>query len=704
MSVVLASGNYISIANTYDVKIVHHYITSGLLGKTAYALPGLQYFEQNHIIIFYSAVICWIAGNDTEAIRLLEQCQENEHAKSLMRLITKPKIKVLSQLDRGSWSCVFDAIKHDPKFKLTNIGFKEDDLPSHSSASIHECYSPQHPPDFYITKMLEWHLIPSDIQELPCPIFAQTADYDIHIQSIYPWLNALDELIIEHEWDSVVPLVNVPVVTYPKAYPLLAAALNIPLPEHTRDIDIFISGTVFHPYHPDKAAIINKVLEIDDINILIYDGFLETNQYLKLLSRSKICITYIRRPGMPTRGLEALAMGCAVLVQENSSLLLYLKDGEGVFTYNNENLEQKIRYILAHLDELQPAVVKASAFVRSEFETSKIASQYFRFLTYLAAKPRDSRKLVQREKLRHKRLIFMKGWLLKPDVYKELRIKACEELERLSLTAQAQAHHFIDAARELILEYSYSVHTDCMQSFNTAQSHTLKPLLETAFRYYKRGIEIFPSALVLRFNYIRTALIFGDDNEIYEALSVASETIEKPISFWQIDPMYDVFPWDYFSQLFNYREYFDTVIACLSGDDSKLSDLIKLIIASIHYHMSYFVSKLDNSTKAYELDSRFPFYTIRYANVLVEEGDYHDILLAADLYYELARTSMLMKEACVCLQNLSYNCLYAAKLAAILKNKYDTIDKSVVKVESGHRAGGFNNSSVPFRHISSVSQ
>jgi len=698
VSVNLAAGNYVSIATTHNVDRVEHYIASGLLGKTTYALEGLQRFEVSQLTLFYSGVICWIAGNDTEAIRLLEQCQENEHANNLLRHITKPKIEVLSQLDRGSWSCIFNAIKHDRKFSLTNIGFKDGDLLNHVSASIHEYYNPQHPPDFYITKMLEWHLIPSDIQDLPCPILAQSADYDIHIQIVSPWLNVFDELIIEHEWDDVAPLTQAPVVTYPKAYPLLADALHTPLVNGDRDIDIFISGTTFHPYHPDKALLLNSILELEGLNTVFIDGFLGTSVYLPLLLRTKICITYVRRPGMPTRGLEALAMGCAVLVQENSSLLMYLKDSEGVFSYNEENLTQKIHYILANWDVLKPGIDRAAAFVRSEFETTKMASQYFRFLTYLAAKPRQPRKMVSRELLVHKRLILLKGWLLQPEIYRSLASKVLKDLEHAQTAGMALASHFVDAAREMVLEYASSAHPDYAEDFERifgVRGVTDQTLLDRALQCYKDGIKLFPRALILRLNYIRTALLFGEQEEIRKALVMGEETVRQSLSTWEVEPLHDVFPWDYFSQLFNYREYFDQVVAGLRGGCHNYLGLIRLAIASIHYHLSFYVDEKEHAAKAYELDGTFPFYQLHYARLLSRSQDEEERRTAAELFCQLARTSMLARKACEELQELAADDSYAAGLSASLQKKRAVLEKRIIKAEGG----SFDYAVVPLKGL-----
>src|SRR6185295_1874155 len=84
-----------------------------------------------------------------------------------------------------------------------------------------------------------------------------------------------------------------------------------------------------------------------------------------------------------------------------------------------------------------------------------------------------------------------------------------------------------------------------------------RQVLAQALELYRIGLERFPQSLVIRFNAIRTALHFGEPAEVSAALKLGLETMEFPEDFWEIACEDDVFPWDFFGQFFNYREYFD---------------------------------------------------------------------------------------------------------------------------------------------------
>ena len=109
------------------------------------------------------------------------------------------------------------------------------------------------------------------------------------------------------------------------------------------------------------------------------------------LASTRVCVTYVRHPtAAPTRGVEALAMGCALVVQRGSVLTLYASEHQGVLTYDLEagDLTSAVRYILDEWPEFQRRAERGAAAVRREFELSRVASQYLRFLTFLAARPR----------------------------------------------------------------------------------------------------------------------------------------------------------------------------------------------------------------------------------------------------------------------------------------------------------------------------
>jgi len=177
-------GNYTSAALFGSRQEWQTHAALGLVGKTREAVEGLSRFDHAEAR-FYSAVASWIDGDEPKAISGLKDLNF-PHARNLLALIRKKKIQVLAQLDRGSQWDFISALPKDGRFQIRNAGFKPGDIPNRPYADVHEFYDKKQPPDFYVTKLVEWHQLPPNLDELPCPTFGHTADYDIHIQTVHP--------------------------------------------------------------------------------------------------------------------------------------------------------------------------------------------------------------------------------------------------------------------------------------------------------------------------------------------------------------------------------------------------------------------------------------------------------------------------------------------------------------------------------------
>jgi hypothetical protein len=682
-------GNYAAAARSGSPEQWQTYAACGLIGKTAEAIAGLNRFSHLPEAVFYLAVTNWIGGDEEQAARLLEKIP-TPHAQNLLALIRQPQIEVLAQLPwtREGSSDLLTAIDRDSKFKVKNISFHPEDLPNRPYADIHQFYDPSHPPSFYINKMVEWHFIPPNLQELPCPIFGQTGDYDLHIQVVYPWLQIFDEILVTDpsEWQEVRRLVKVPVSTFPKSFGI--PDLLPPIPQKSRNIDLLLSGTVTHPYHPDKAELLHQIFNIPNLNCKIINGFVGEQDYYQNLANTKVSFTYIRHPeAMPTRGLEALSMGCGLVVQKNSVLTLFAGEAEGVLTYELEanNLATAIQRIVGEWSDFESRARKGAEIVRKELVASRVASQSLRFLTFLAAKPRGQRQLQPVEKLVQKRAILQKGWLPNYDlnhsrILKWIGVSNQERLQAQVNSSKLSSHLFIDLARESIL---YNYHRAL---------YNLIPVQEwfaEVIKIYQTGLEKFPQSLVLRFNYVRAVLHFGQPSEVSEVLELALKTLQEERDRWQIDVMEDVFPWDFCDSFFNYRSYFDLVTEHLTTGKSVELALCQLILASLSYYygfyapyQGYYPGSLDYFRQAATLDPAFPYYKFDYAKQLIDEGFPEDNAAAGKILIELASSSILFLDALKLLELLQADRQFANPQIERLANAINQVKPQIEFLES----------------------
>jgi hypothetical protein len=643
-------GNHALAAMQGDAEDWQTHAALGLSGRPRAAIEGLSRFDHPRAR-YYLAVCHWIDGDEETARALLTE-QPGAHARNLLALLRKPRIEVLAQLPwtRTGCSDLLSGIARDPKFRVRNISFNPDDLANTPYADVHGYYDPRTPPDFYICQMVEWHLLPPNLQQLPCPIFGHTGDYDLHIQAVYPWLQLLDELVVTDptEWRDVRRLVAVPVSTFAKSFGVPALP---PLPARERTNDLFLSGTVTHPFHPDKVDLLHQVLRVQGSRLKVVNGFRDPNKYYANLADARVCVTYIRHSGaMPTRGLEALAMGCGLVVQRDNVLTLWVGEAEGVLTYElaEGDLGDAVRRILTNWPEYRRRAERGSRLIREEFALSRVASQYLRYLTFLAAKPRGRRPSPPTVVPNQKRCVLQTGWLPCYDFHHSPILRRIGSANRERLLARieegaADSRPFLDAIRESVLEHHHRARNREIAVADWLA--TLRPL-------FCRGVEAAPRSLVLRFNFLRVLFHYGDANAARDAWGLLEETLARPPDEWTVGALEDVFPWDFFPSFFNYRAYFDLVTRHLTERAEVERSLKTLIRASLCHYAGYFAPALEpparvleHFRRAAELDPDFPYYQFHHARALLERDLPGDEPAASAILQRLAEGSILFLEA-----------------------------------------------------------
>lgn len=650
-----ANGSYTEVVVDGDRESFEYAASLAMIAKKEAALAALSRFATPEAL-FYIGVSHWIDGDEGKALEFLGR-SGTEHALRLLALIKKPRLRVLTcMLWQGlCGSNITDGMFEDPKFICQNIGFEPGDLPARPYASIHEYYNASYPPDFFIAREVEWYNFPPNLQEIPCPLFAHTSDFDAHVQTVSTWFNLFDQVIVCNHFarNFLAPMIAAPVCTYPKSYSVAPFYQEI-LPDLPRDIDLYISGNTLMPYHPDKAVMLHQLLDIPEEEAAIsMESYTSSERYRELMNRSKVSVVYVRDyGGMPTRALEALSMGCAVAIQRGCVLSLFLGEEEGVLQYSADrgDARQALRRILDDWPTFERRVQRGREIVKREFSRGRIASQYLRFLTVLAAKPRVSRALVPREDIHQKRLFFLLGLPTPPYYYNELLHKS-ETLLEERLRRGGQVHHLIDLARERILRHADQTLADprsersAQTAATSARSSRPREDFDQALRIYRIGLEHFPKSLVNRFNFIRCLCHFGTQAEVEEALALAESTVLEPRDGWQIDPRDDLFPYDFFSNMFNYREYCEAIVKNRRSATVGGQKYAALILASIHHYLSFYRAGVEHSDWTVSLDPSFPIYKYRYALKLAQRGQDQDYAKAGTLLMALSRNSLVFEEA-----------------------------------------------------------
>ena len=636
-------GDYLAAVRDVSPEHWKHWASLAALGRTSGTTDALVRFIEP-AARFHAGVAAWMEGDDDRAVALLRNAP-GEHAERLATLIQRRPLTVLSQLPWNRWGA-WDLLEElrDPAFRLLNVSFHKKDIRNRPYAKAHDLVPEGVKPDFFLTEMLEWHLIPPNIRELGCPVIGHTSDYDIHIQAVAPWLDVFDELLVldSQQWRDVSGLApRARVSVFPKVF---GVPRRVPrAKDGPRPVDVFLSGTVVHPFHPDKDALVLELLELDDVRLRMVNGFDAPDNYYRSLANSKICANHLRHRGaLPTRGLEGLALGCVITLQEENVLHLFFDRAAGVVPYgpSPQSLADAVRHVLRDWDTYSVAALRGAALVREEFEISRVASQYLRFATVVATRPRPVRRGPEPESLVQKRAVVHKGWLPSyqfrgPSVLKEWAESSVERLERGSAAPPAGVLN--DIARERLLA---SYHEPLRSSW---LPKVVAPLRD--------AVERFPTAIVPRLNLIRILLHFGRAGDVRDGVSMLDETLAQLPASWEVDPLDDVLPWDFCPSHFNCRRYFDCVTSALAQKTSVRAELIEIILASLHCYRGRYVrevpgplDEIDYAARATALDPNFTEYVLYYCRLLLDRGLDSDLREAAELLQRIARRSARVLE------------------------------------------------------------
>ncbi len=645
-----------------------------LIGKTDNAIKELAEIDGPEAR-FYLGVAHWMAGQDREALAVLRKV-DTEHARNLASLIAKPKLRVLAQTD---W---FPEDITDKKFAVQFMGIRRKelgprgfgiptaDMPLEAFENITH-FANTEPADFYFAHMVEWELLPRDLPELECPKIAVTSDVDWHAQELYPWLPVFDEVVATGSEERSETLKLDPkgsVSVFPKVFGLRDQLLP-ELPGCEREVNLFVSGSYVGPFHEDKAQLIRQLLDSNLDRIRYVDGYMDLGDYFNENGQAKAVFTYVRQhPGtMPTRGLEALAMGCAVVTQKDCSLSLYYGSQDGVFSYekDKQDLAAQIHRISDHWEELGQRLQKTAKTVRQEFNLSRCTSQFLRYATVLAAKPRARRKKpTTRHLMVAKRHFSERGHpqsLPAANLMLQHNWRCWEE----DYHRHGDPGSLINMGRELDLFLNADMGRlqklkDNWQIQNWQK--TRRKMLKQVESVYGFGIRTHQKRLVLLFNALRHAFHIGNSSQVPHAINMAESLLEKQDSYWEINLLDDVFPWDYMSAYFNFRKYSETVFDGLTSGNDRQSDLIRLIRASIHYYLGHLKGGMDHFEKAVELDPDFPYYRYYLAMALLDAGGKDELTRATNLLEDLARDSIMMETAFNCLAGLHERKVYSSPL------------------------------------------
>ncbi|MDP6843546.1 MAG: hypothetical protein QGH73_17895 [Rhodospirillales bacterium] len=185
------------------------------------------------------------------------------------------------------------------------------------------------PPDAVILFDIYGPRVPEGIFDLGIPVIYWTYDFDFHLPSQHDDLVRADLIMCamsgEHfPMDRIYPG---RVATYP-AHDIYTDRAGFSASLEKREIDLVHTGNSFTPMMRGKSQFLFELAAIDgdDLDIRIYHGFMETEDYRAIMAQTRLSAIYERLiGGMQTRAMDAACAGGIILSPQGMGASSFLR-------------------------------------------------------------------------------------------------------------------------------------------------------------------------------------------------------------------------------------------------------------------------------------------------------------------------------------------------------------------------------------------
>jgi tetratricopeptide (TPR) repeat protein len=567
----------------------------------------------------YRAFALWGLNQRREAQAELDACLKASTgtgriaaiASRLRAALGQGKIRVLAQSNDGNLT---RQMKKCDDFDLVSVGYDGgDDIrlePYETIESVVKRLPVGWVPHFFFCHQAELALLPAGIERAPFPVIGYIGDNDAHVQSCFHHIRLLDAAIVSDSVDhhEIIAGPGIPAYTFLKTFGIDAAISRLPIGQ--KDIDIFFSGTAFHPYEQEKSACVFRLTQLPShYKVVVLNTYLQSHEYMMHMARAKLVFTFVRRYGaFPSRGLEALARGANVLYQRGGRFGLFFSEAEGAIPYTDETLEQVIARVVATWNPThREAGLRGREAVQRQFDFRAVMTAYLQFLTFVSATVEPGRRRKPEHiaaELRYP--ASMKAYANRPATYLRAfektgrKLRGVEGLRdekyALNVLMQAYAMRYLFARDHLRREVGTWL----------AQANVL---IEEARRK-------FPANLSLLFNGGR---IYYHSDQFTKAKELFEQV--RSLDTYEFDPLDPVCPYDFFPTHFPFGKYLPEVVdsICGVGTESR-ARLVAMIRSSACFYLAqiaYAREEFDSSATLCEAAlaqcDAVPYYHILHA-------------------------------------------------------------------------------------------
>lgn len=573
-----------------------------MMGHYEGGLPALDQLEGPESL-YYRAMALWGQGDNLEAVRCLDDArlhyrvggQLADRMRRLKQLVCGPPLRVLVQAQNQEPPSSFSIVSamKETSCEVLSVGYQcSDDVllePYEDIDNVLARLPKGWQPGLYHCYQVESNLMPVGLHHAPFPVIGYVSDYDTRIHTCYFRAQSFDAIAVTGGVDhhEVTQGLGLPAIVFPKAVGINAEAFAGGDP-HTKDCEIFCSGTTMSFYQLDKGHMIYRLMQLSDRHrVRIHRGFLSASQYVRDTARAKAVFSFVRRqPVWSSRALEALAGGAVALYQEGGGLDLFFQEDEGAVPYREDNLETVVERVMVQWDSrYAQAALRGRARVLKEFDLKVCMDRYLKRLALLASTidPSTRRRIPLRKEVEWRHPPFARGAFVTSAEHKKRAWAGGFEGTIARVEALPGNERSPNDFNTLGFSYFVLGYQE-WKSGRLGVPEVVKPetipWIRQSLEVFHQGCEQYPRHVVLPFNLGRICWNLGKHRQAYRVFGGIIRSKDATL-----DPLDDVFGDDFAARHFPYRAYVDTLMCYLVTKERMwLRRMFKILIATVWWY------------------------------------------------------------------------------------------------------------------------
>ncbi len=208
-------------------------------------------------------------------------------------------------------------------------------------------------PDYIIFWGVDKEIIPDELEESEYPVIGVVLNWDMAFDAVSKNMSRFDWVFTDKKGAQIFKdagFSNVSSIQLRGFSPNLTRKIGRPFKE--KNYDITFIGDLSSELHGERNKLLYRILKLSDKYKINIATEVYGNDYVNLINSSKIVFNHCNKQEANSRCFEVPACGSLLFVEEeNLEIRDYFNDKEHCIFYNNDNLEELLKYYLENPEE-----------------------------------------------------------------------------------------------------------------------------------------------------------------------------------------------------------------------------------------------------------------------------------------------------------------------------------------------------------------